>query len=157
VKDFEFRPGTPGDANAISTLARELSVPFLANPEGVGAELFWASIAAPAQAERLAGCNHDYLLAFRGETLAGFIGIRDNCHIFHLFITEPFQRLGLARTLWEKMLVRHAGQNPGYWTVNSSRDAVPVYQRFGFVADDDIRVMHGVRFLPMKRKYSPGG
>jgi GNAT superfamily N-acetyltransferase len=151
VKDFAFRAGTPADAEAISALVRQLSSAFLAAPDGIGADTFWTSVAAPAQADRLASSNHAYLLAWMGKELAGFIGIRDSSHIFHLFVAAPCQVRGLARMLWERMRDSHARENPGYWTVNASPDAIPVYEKFGFTPAGELQVMHGVMFLPMKR------
>jgi GNAT superfamily N-acetyltransferase len=150
VAEFEFRTGTTGDAQAISTLVRQLSSGFLAEPDGNGADAFWTSVAAPAQADRLASKNHDYQLVFKGRELVGVIGIRDHSHIFHLFVSRPCQGRGLARALWEQMLNRHARQSPGFWTVNASPDAVPVYEKFGFACAGQMQVMSGVMFLPMK-------
>jgi GNAT superfamily N-acetyltransferase len=148
---FDFRPGTAEDAGMVSALVKRLAIEFLDDPDGAGAEPFWASVAEPAQAERLAGSNHAYLLAFHDNALAGFVGIRDNSHVFHLFVDLPYQGQGLARRLWHLAQHKHARDNPGYWTVNASPNAVPVYARFGFIPEGDFQVVHGVRFLPMKR------
>jgi GNAT superfamily N-acetyltransferase len=75
---------------------------------------------------------------------------RDNSHVHHLFIGEPFQGRGTARALWQlaKAEAIRAG-NPGRFTVNSSVNAVPVCERFGFVASGRRVETDRVGFQPM--------
>ncbi len=40
----------------------------------------------------------------------------------------------------------------GFFTVNSSLSAVPVYQAFDFVRAGSKQRMHGISFLPMRRR-----
>jgi hypothetical protein len=56
----------------------------------------------------------------------------------------------LARQLWQlaRAQALRAG-NPGRFTVNSSPGAVPVYERFCFVASGSMVSQHGVLFQPM--------
>jgi predicted GNAT family N-acyltransferase len=79
------------------------------------------------------------------------VAMRDNRHLYHLFIAPRFQGQGLARTLWNTVrLAALASGNPGHFTVNASLTAVPVYERFGFVANGEKVETHGIAFLPMK-------
>nr|WP_297893633.1 GNAT family N-acetyltransferase [Shewanella sp.] len=51
------------------------------------------------------------------------------------------------------MLIRAASTaegNPGTFTVNSAVNALPIYQRFGFIAQSDIRERGGIRDIPMQ-------
>jgi GNAT superfamily N-acetyltransferase len=76
--------------------------------------------------------------------------LRDGRHLFHLFVDPAHQRSGLARHLWTQLRdAAVAAGNTGGFTVNSTLDARPVYERFGFVAAGDPQRVHGIAFQPM--------
>lgn len=79
------------------------------------------------------------------------IAIRDNSHLFHLFVAKEFQGRRLASQLWHiaKSNALIAG-NPGSFTVNSSLNALAVYESFGFVREGEVQRMHGISFQPMR-------
>ena len=114
-----------------------------------------------AQARFLANNNEDRIRAFvahgfryhvaesRGR-IVGFVGARDNQHLYHLFVANDCQRQGLGRRLWA--VAREAclaAGNPGSFTVNSSNNAVPVYERLGFVRAGPTKNHGGVLYNPM--------
>ncbi|MGY4827677.1 GNAT family N-acetyltransferase [Sphaerotilaceae bacterium SBD11-9] len=144
-------PAALADAEAISALILELSAPFYDSPTREGSEPFVASVSAQATLRNLSAGNFAYHVARAGGELAGVVALRDNAHLFHLFVAEPFQGRGLARRLWSlvEAEARKAG-NPGRFTVNASLNAVPVYERFGFVRVGEIQHMHGITFQPMR-------
>lgn len=77
--------------------------------------------------------------------------MRDSAHLFTLFVAEDFQGQGLGRRLWELARAEClAAGNPGAFTVNSSKYAVPVYERFGFVVAGPVQTRNGVLYVPMK-------
>lgn len=139
------------DAPAISALIRELSKPFLVSPSGESAEPFFAAISEPAIQRYVSAGNFDYFVAKQEGLLAGVIALRDNSHLFHLFVAEPFQGQGLGGQLWHMVKAKAIQSgNPGKFTVNSSLNALPVYEKFGFVASGPIVQTHGVAFQPMQ-------
>lgn len=96
--------------------------------------------------------------AATGAEIIGCIGMRNHSHLYHLFINEAWQGQGLARRLWlQAMLYCEQQGNPGLYTVNSSNNAVAVYQALGFVRTGPMQQMHGVLFNPMQweRKLLP--
>lgn len=139
------------DAEDISALIVELSEPFFLSPSREGAEPFLASVSVQAELGYLSASNYSYYVARSNGKLAGVIALRDNSHLFHLFVAKPFQGQRLASSLWNvaKTKAMQAG-NRGEFTVNSSLNAVPVYEKFGFVGEGDIRRMHGISFQPMR-------
>ena len=139
------------DAPRISALIRALSKPFLVTPSGEGAEPFFAAISESAIKGYVSASNFDYFVAEEQGQLAGVVALRDNSHLFHLFVAEPFQGRGLGAKLWQ-MVKTQALQsgNPGKFTVNSSLNALPVYEKFGFVASGSAVQTHGVAFQPMQ-------
>lgn len=148
---MKIEHATIGDAPRISALIRELSKPFLVSPSGEGAEPFFAAISESAIQGYVSASNFEYFVAESQSQLAGVVALRDNSHLFHLFVAEPFQGQGLGSKLWQ-MVKAGALQsgNPGKFTVNSSLNALPVYEKFGFVASGPVVQTHGVKFQPMQ-------
>lgn len=148
---MRIRPAAPGDADAISALIRGFAPTFTVHPDGAGAEAFFAQITPDSIAGFLASPDYAYLVAEEDGTLAGAVAIRGNTHLYHLFVHPAFQGRGLSRQLWEaaREAAMRAG-NPGEFTVNSSLNAIPVYERFGFRPAGPRTEMNGIVFMPMK-------
>jgi GNAT superfamily N-acetyltransferase len=153
---MEFRAGSPADAEAIANLIASFQDELTDDPSGAGAEEFLASVSLEAERGYLASERYRYLVAYSDSQLAGFITIRDGSHLFHLFVDRSHQRRGVARRLWEEALRELCiPSSDGFFTVNSSLAAVPVYQAFGFVPAGSIQSKHGISFLPMRRPALP--
>ncbi len=151
-----IRPATSADARRISELIHALSGPFTVSPTGEGAALFFASITEQAIRSYILADNFSYLVAEAGNELAGVVAMRDNSHLYHLFVAPAFQGQGLGRRLW--VTVREAAVaagEAGHFTVNSSLNAVPVYGRFGFTPSGPKVETHGIAFLPMRLDAGP--
>lgn len=147
-----IREARPDDAGAISALVTSLLRYFLADPERPeDAAAFVETIGPAATAERLADARYRYHVAEVDGALAGVVGVRDAGHLYHLFVAEPFHGRGIAGRLWNvaRREARAAG-NPGRFTVNSSRYAIPVYERLGFTPTDVLQVQDGIAFMPME-------
>jgi GNAT superfamily N-acetyltransferase len=147
---MDIRTATIADAGAISAMIGSVMHHLTLHPDGAGAERFIETMAPAAIAEAIGAPNMRYLAGFDGERLAGAVALRDNRHLFHLFVAPAFQRRGYATRLWE--VVRDeaiARGNPGHFTVNSSMLAVPLYQSLGFRTAGERTEMNGIAFLPM--------
>jgi GNAT superfamily N-acetyltransferase len=97
------------------------------------------------------GRGYVYHVALVDGVLAGFIAVRDVTHLFHLFVDKRWHRQGIARRLWE--VAREASLaagNPGFFTVNSSDYALPVYARWGFVRAAPRQFNNGLYYTPMR-------
>lgn len=93
---------------------------------------------------RLWGCN------VNGQ-LAGVIATRGADHISLLFVRKENHRQGIARTLFDRVVLECRDQNGvNRITVNSSPYAVEVYHRLGFVDTDTEKTINGIRFTPME-------
>lgn len=92
-----------------------------------------------------------YHTAWADDRLVGVLAMRDDCHVFQLFVTASWQGKGVARRLWHRALndaIRRAGTQR--FTVNSSRVAVSVYRRLGFVPiSGEVASPLGVLSTPM--------
>jgi GNAT superfamily N-acetyltransferase len=149
---MKFRAGSPADADAIAGLIAGFQSELTDDPSGAGAEQFLASVSPQAERRYLASERYQYLLAYSGSQLAGFIAIRDSSHLFHLFVERSHQGQGVARHLWKRALQELCAPcSDGGFTVHSSLSAVPVYEAFGFVSTGSIQREHGISFLPMRR------
>lgn len=148
---MRIRPATPDDAEAVSALIMRLSPTFTLDPDGQGAEEFFAKVTPEVIRGFLESPEYAYLVAEEEGALAGVVGVRGNSHLFHLFVEPSHQGRGLSRRLWEMAMdtAIRAG-NAGEFTVNSSLNAVPVYERYGFVPAGPRVEMHGIAFVPMK-------
>ena len=148
---FYLRPGTVDDAPAISALILSLQPYLTIEPDGTGAEEFLVTLQPDIIRRNLAADNYRYQLAFAGEELAGVVAVRDNSHLFSLYVAQRWHGQGLGRLLWEAgrddALARG---NPGCFTVNSSPFAAGMYRKLGFREAAPLAEMHGIRFLPMR-------
>ena len=88
-----------------------------------------------------------YNIYFKGKSLVA--ALKDGNHLFHLFVAPPFQRKGLYKQPWVAV---QSGAKKGNKTfiVNSTPNAVPVYEKLGFVATGPRKEMNGIAFVPMK-------
>jgi len=103
-------------------------------------------IAANIRAE-----NYRYQVAYMNAALAGVVAIRDNAHLFSLYVAQPWQGQGLGRKLWEAAREDAIKRgNPGSFTVNSSAFAEKTYLRWGFEPTAPTQEMHGIRYIPMR-------
>ena len=145
-----IRPLDPADVPAAARLLRDSAREFIVHespPEGASTFLRENDEAGlRGYLER----GHVYHVALDGNELAGFVAIRDNSHVFHLFVDKRWHGRGLARRLWE--VARAAATQrggSGVFTVNASHHAVPVYERFGFVRSTPTQCVKGLYFNPM--------
>lgn len=98
--------------------------------------------------------GHVYHVAVEAGEVAGFVAIRANSHVFHLFVDKRRHGQGLARRLWQAAraaAVERGGD--GSFTVNASNYAVPVYEAFGFARVAPTQCVKGLYFNPMR--YEP--
>ena len=146
---MHIRPATTQDAEAISALISASAHHFLLDPSGRGAERFLASVTPQAILGYITSSNFHYLIAEDGPNLAGAVALRNGRHLFHLFVAPTHQRQGLARALWEAAK-QGAAKDLKVFTVNSSPNAVAVYERFGFSATGPRTEMNGIAFVPME-------
>lgn len=148
---MQIRPLLPADTASVADLLQGLASEFILHetpPEQAAS--FSASNSAGGIIANLAN-DFVYHVADDGGAIAGFIGVRQRQHVFHLFVGKPWQGKGLARALWEagrQAAVSTGGAAP--FTVNASTYALAAYRRLGFVATGPMAVKNGIRFTPMQ-------
>jgi GNAT superfamily N-acetyltransferase len=149
---FASRRACESDAEAISALINSLlhyRAPVTVDPPP---ESFVAQFAPQAIRSCITDGNHNYLVALLQDQLVGVLGVRDNRHLLHLFVAEPYQLRGVARMLWNHAKADALKTEDEIDIfVRSSVYAVPVYQRFGFTACGPRVDEPGVSYVPMRR------
>ena len=145
-----IRAASTTDIEAISVLITQLTQVYIAPTcTDDGAETLVKAMSVESVAHYFAlGYQYHVAMNETGE-LVGVVGMKDNSHLYHLLGADIAKGQGLSRQLWEHAKAECLG-NPGTFTVNSAVNALPVYQRFGFVAQSDIRERGGIRDIPMQ-------
>jgi GNAT superfamily N-acetyltransferase len=146
-----IRPLHTTDIDAVAALLHALALSYIVNestPEAA-AGFIRENNADGIRAYIEAGMA--YHVAEKDGKIAGFIAIRDNKHLFHMFVDPAWHRQGIASALWNsaREAALQAG-NPGVFTVNASNYALPVYQKLGFVQTEATQCKAGLYFNPMQ-------
>ena len=138
------------DAAGISALIQTLVHHRSPNSIGPAPEEFVASFAPRAIERYVEAGNYNYLVAVHLGQLVGVIGIRDNSQLVHLFVSESYQRRGIAGALWSRARAAALANAPEVKIfVRSSVFATQVYERFGFSACGPRVDDRGVSYVPM--------
>lgn len=154
MSNYLIRPAIADDAEVLSALAHLVAPYFTIHADGRDAELFFASITPIATLERIRSSQYRYWVALdHNDTIVATIAIRDNSHVYHLFVNPDHHRQGYAKQLWLHLKeAAMAAGNPGEFTVNSSVFARAMYENFGFHATAEQQQTHGLAFIPMAFK-----
>lgn len=103
-----------------------------------------------AAIRRLAGEGYVYHVACDGRNTAGFIAVREERHVYHLFVDSAYHRRGLGRMLWEHAKAAAVARGgDGCFTVNASNYAVAMYEALGFARTAPMQTKNGLQFNPM--------
>ena len=150
---------TPAEAPALAQLVNGLSHYYLDDPKAQLPDWLSDTLTEASFTARLAEPNYINLVCkFKdevsgAEVIQGYMSIKDQSHIYHLFVAEAFQGKGIAKQLWNH--ARALTQSKSF-TVRSSLFAVPVYKQLGFVEAGEVGCKDGVSFQPMKWRQNPG-
>ena len=146
-----IRLATIEDAAAISNLITPLAEKYIAHEfADSGAKALLESL-NPQAIARYIDSGYRYHVVEQQGVLIGVAATRDYSHLYHLFVAESSQGRGLARRLWQT--AKEASQSAGHrgdFTVNSSRFAVGLYEKLGFVREGPEVERGGVIAVPMR-------
>ena len=86
--------------------------------------------------------------AFEDNVLKGVIATdKRKRHINLFFVDKSSQAKGIGKKL---MAIGIENNENSFITVNSSRYAVPIYEKIGFIKTEEEKVQDGLKFTPMK-------
>ena len=139
------------DVEPVASLLRELAQEFSVGELSQEARRKFLEENSADAIRRFVSSGFRYHVAEMNGVLVGFVGVRDNKHLYHLFVAKTLQRKGIGHMLWSlaKEECEMAGHR-GAITVNSSNNAMPVYERWGFCRDGPAKHSNGVTYNPMK-------
>ena len=146
-----IRSATVEDAPAISARVTEGVCEHIAPSlsEG-GLRRLLSEMTSEQEANRIRN-GYQYFVALESDKLVGTTAIRPPSHLYYLFVDTKHQRRGIGRQLWNHARDWIASSiNDGPITVNSSLNAIGVYECLGFVIAGPPVEDHGVRYQPMQ-------
>lgn len=148
---MHIRPINASDLPAVAAMLRELSLEFVVNDTSADVATRFTEAHDEAALRDNMHAGDVCYVAELDQALAGFISVREQRHIFHLFVSKVHHGKGIARALWEHARLRTQPQgSSAIFTVNSSNYAVPVYERLGFVRTAPTQCKNGIYFNPMQ-------
>jgi GNAT superfamily N-acetyltransferase len=146
-----YRPMNPGEESEVYHLVHRVFDEFVA-PHYVqaGVEEFRKYV-DPLALQQRSRENHFVLVATIPDKMVGMIEMRGHSHVSLLFVDKQFQGKGISRELLQRALTICRRHKPdlAQVSVNSSPNAVPIYERLGFVPWSPEQTVNGVRFVPM--------
>ena len=151
MSNVGIRKAELDDANEIGKLICTLSKKFITHEFSSKARKQFLSSNDGRSVEQNMKAGFSYLVAMDSKQLVGVVGIKENSHMYHLFVAEQYQGMGLARRLWEKAMKEcKCKGNRGTFTVNASNNSIGVYEKLGFVRVGPMIEKDGVFFNPME-------
>jgi GNAT superfamily N-acetyltransferase len=146
-----IRNSTQEDATGISLLISTLTEKYiLPTCKNDSSNVLLGSMTADS-IRRYFADGYQYHVAEDESGIIGVVGIKNNSHLYHLFVSDPHQGQGISKKLWEhaKGVCLQNG-NKGVFTVNSALNAKNVYLKLGFSPTGDIQEKLGIKNIPMK-------
>ena len=118
------------------------------NTRGVAEFLHFADEQAMIKRLRV---NSFALVALDMDTVVGIIEVRNYDHISLLFVDKHHQKHGIGRTLCRHAIdiCKNKKLALDEVTVNASPNAVIAYKQMGFMATENEKMVHGIRFTRM--------
>lgn len=96
--------------------------------------------------------RHPALKAVLGDEIVGYVTWRDGHFVTALYVSLDHQGQGIGRRLMDAMIERVTEPRV---RLRASINAVDFYRRYGFQAEGEEQVLHGIRFVPMVFAVAP--
>ncbi len=135
------------DINDIRALIRSLSHYYLSNKNDELPRWFLNTLTFEQLLDRINSDDFIHVLYILEGEIVGYIAIKTDGHVYHLFVSERAQGQGIAKALWTHVKLECKCES---YTVRSSIYAVPVYKSFGFVESGSVGTKDGISFQPME-------
>ena len=151
--NYIFQKLLKGEEKQISNLVNSVFKEFVAPDfSDAGIKTFLDYILPDSIIQRSSAGNHFIITSKKGKKIIGVIEIKDYEHICLLFVDKNFQEQGIAKRLYEMAVESCRKMKPDLqeFTVNSSKYAIPVYEKLGFRQIEGEQMKDGIIFIPMK-------
>jgi ribosomal protein S18 acetylase RimI-like enzyme len=148
---LEYRPMKHGEEAEVSDLVLRVFDEFVApqfSKEGVQE---FRNYADPHLFLLRSRWDHFVLLAATQKEIAGMIEVKDDGHVTLFFVDRRFQERGVGGELLRRALevCQRRNQKLSNATVNSSPNAVGIYERLEFRRAGPEQAEDHIRFVPM--------
>ncbi|HYQ21878.1 GNAT family N-acetyltransferase [Stenotrophomonas sp.] len=141
-----IRPARPDDLPAISAICiAAFNEAVAASLSAQGVATFMQVASASAFAGRLPGDNH-ILVAEQDSEIVGVVELKEGRHLAMLFVDPACQGQGIGHALFQAVLPQLRAPA---MSVRASLNAVPTYQRYGFVIDGEVGEYNGLVYQPL--------
>lgn len=151
----QYRLMQAGEEQEVCALVTRVFTEFIAHQyseEGVQEFLRYIKPRYLSKRRRL---DDFIILAIDRKTIVGMIElVARKGHVSLFYTDRHFQGIGIGRTLLDKGIEICRKINPAITdiTVNSSPNAVSIYEKLGFSVMEPEKEKNGIRFVPMKLK-----
>ncbi|MFA6075613.1 MAG: GNAT family N-acetyltransferase [Negativicutes bacterium] len=157
MSNYTYRDYRPGDEIALNKIYKDTFLEFMdpaIEPEGV--ENFLKAIQPEVIIQRLIEGKRSIIVAECKTGIVGAVETKDGNHISMLFIDKSHHRQGIAKELMLQAINRFREINPNLQTIilNSSKYAIPFYEKLGFVCTGPERKRNSVLSTPMEMNVS---
>ncbi|WP_076421203.1 GNAT family N-acetyltransferase [Colwellia sp. UCD-KL20] len=144
---MSIRVANKNDVPKICTLVKSLSYFYLESDKAELPNWFAETLTTEAFQNRVKSNEyHNFVYESHGE-IVGYLALKNNSHLYHLFVSESYQGKGISRCLWNHALTKCVSD---IYTLRSSLFAVPIYKKFGFKAVGDAREKDGIGYQSME-------
>jgi len=147
---MSIREATEQDVSQIAELVASLAYYYLNDPRDELPQWFSETLSLSAFSSRVSSPEYLNFVFDQAGVITGYISIKGQTHLYHLFVSEMSQGKGIARLLWRHAKERCQSDN---FTLRSSIYAVPVYKRFGFSESGLVGIKDGISFQPMELRH----
>ena len=147
----EIRVANASDAERISMVILKTSIDCCFSQEEPCPDWYRESIAPHQIRELIDSTDYEWLVATQREDIVGVLAVAQKKHIKYYFVLHEVQAMGIGRKLWNEAVRRSILVIEV--SVRSSINAVPVYEKLGFVKTGKASTFNGMVYQPMAAKY----
>jgi GNAT superfamily N-acetyltransferase len=144
---MNIRVANKHDVPDICNLVKSLSHFYLESGESELPNWFSETLTKDSFLKRVLNDEyHNFVYEIEGK-VEGYLSLKGNSHLYHLFVSETHQGKGISRSLWTHAINECASE---LYTLRSSLFAVPIYKKFGFKVVGEAGEKDGIGFQPME-------
>jgi GNAT superfamily N-acetyltransferase len=144
---MSIRIATLADIREVRDLFLSLAHYYLNELSADLPEWFAKTLSVQSFSERFGDSGFKNYVFEEENQIVGYVALKNDGHLYHLFVSEQFQGKGIGRQLWQYAKGRCPSSR---FSVRSSIFAVPVYKQFGFLEFDGVGTKDGISFQAME-------
>jgi len=149
-RKIQIRYAQEVDAQNVSLLIYTTSQACCFTAEQPCPSWFEESVNSNHIAKFISDVKMDWFVAVNGNNLVGVIAVTERTHVKYFFVDPSYQGRGIGKALWNTAAQK--GVFGDQLTVRSSLNAVPIYERLGFISVGPPKIFEGLHFQSMVAK-----